>query len=56
MFPPEFHDVFKPDVIVPAVLYMCHESSDATGELIEVGGGFHSKLREVVFSETRRRT
>ena len=40
LFPPEYHDVFVPEKIVPAVLFMCHESNEATSELIEVGGGY----------------
>lgn len=45
LFPPEYHDVFVPEKIVPSVLFMCHESNEATSELIEVGGGYQTKLR-----------
>ena len=45
LFPPEYHDVFTPEKIVPTVLYMCHESNENTSELIELGGGFQAKLR-----------
>ena len=35
----------KPQLVVPLVAYLCHESNKENGSVYEVGGGFVSKLR-----------
>jgi 3-hydroxyacyl-CoA dehydrogenase/3a,7a,12a-trihydroxy-5b-cholest-24-enoyl-CoA hydratase len=38
-------DVLKPEYVSPLVLFLCHENTDETGSLFEVGGGWVGKLR-----------
>lgn len=45
VLPKDMLDFLKPGAIVPVVLFMCHESSGANGEIIEAGGGWHAKIR-----------
>jgi NAD(P)-dependent dehydrogenase (short-subunit alcohol dehydrogenase family) len=45
VLPKDMLNFLKPGAIVPVVLFMCHESSDANGEIIEAGGGWHAKIR-----------
>ena len=45
IFPPNLLAALKPEYVSPLVLRLCHESSDETGGLFEVGGGFYGKLR-----------
>jgi len=45
VMPPELLESFKPEFVVPLVLYLCHESTQETGGVFEVGAGWVSKLR-----------
>lgn len=52
--PPDILATVKPQLVVPLVAYLAHESNKENGSVFEVGGGFVSKLRwqraEVIFS------
>jgi multifunctional beta-oxidation protein len=43
--PPEILASLKPEFVTPVVGYLCHENTEDTGGIFEVGGGFVSKLR-----------
>ena len=45
IFPKELLDALRPEFVSPLVALLCHESSEETGGLFEVGGGFFAKLR-----------
>ncbi|CAG8685766.1 7592_t:CDS:2, partial [Racocetra persica] len=45
IMPPDILASLKPDYVAPLVLYLCHESTEETGSLFEVGAGFVAKLR-----------
>ncbi|MCE9576164.1 MAG: SDR family NAD(P)-dependent oxidoreductase [Deltaproteobacteria bacterium] len=45
VLPKDLIDVLKPEYVSPLVARLCHESSEETGALFEVGGGFFGKLR-----------
>ena len=45
VLPPNLIEALKPEFVSPLVARLCHESSDETGGLFEVGGGFMGKLR-----------
>lgn len=45
VMPPELLEAFKPEFVVPLVLYLCHESTTVTGGCFEVGAGWISKIR-----------
>jgi 3-hydroxyacyl-CoA dehydrogenase/3a,7a,12a-trihydroxy-5b-cholest-24-enoyl-CoA hydratase len=45
VLPPELVAALSPEYVSPLVAKLCHESSDETGGLFEVGGGFYAKLR-----------
>jgi len=45
VMPPELVQALKPDYIAPLVGYLCHESSQETGGLFELGAGWMAKLR-----------
>jgi 3-hydroxyacyl-CoA dehydrogenase/3a,7a,12a-trihydroxy-5b-cholest-24-enoyl-CoA hydratase len=45
VMPKDLLDSLKPELVSPLVARLCHEDSDATGGLYEVGGGFFAKLR-----------
>jgi 3-hydroxyacyl-CoA dehydrogenase/3a,7a,12a-trihydroxy-5b-cholest-24-enoyl-CoA hydratase len=45
IFPPNLLAALKPEYVSPLVLRLCHEASEETGGLFEVGGGFYGKLR-----------
>ncbi|KAJ3274762.1 hypothetical protein HK104_004025, partial [Borealophlyctis nickersoniae] len=45
VMPPEMLAALKPEFVVPLVAYLCHETTEETGSLFEVGAGFVSKLR-----------
>jgi len=45
VMPPELLGAFKPEFVVPLVVYLCHESTTETGSVFEVGAGWVSKLR-----------
>ena len=45
VLPKEVTEALKPGYVTPAVVLLCHESSNATGRLFEVGGGWVSETR-----------
>ncbi|CAG8706651.1 27283_t:CDS:2 [Dentiscutata erythropus] len=45
IMPPDILASLKPDYVAPLVLYLCHESTEESGSLFEVGAGFVAKLR-----------
>jgi len=45
VLPPNLIEALKPEYVSPLVALLCHESSQETGGLFEVGGGFYAKLR-----------
>ncbi|MFI5303017.1 MAG: SDR family NAD(P)-dependent oxidoreductase, partial [Polyangiales bacterium] len=45
VLPKDLLDSLKPEYVSALVAYLCHESTQETGGLFEVGGGFYGKLR-----------
>jgi (3R)-3-hydroxyacyl-CoA dehydrogenase / 3a,7a,12a-trihydroxy-5b-cholest-24-enoyl-CoA hydratase / enoyl-CoA hydratase 2 len=45
VLPKAVTDALKPEYVTPAVVLLTHESSDVTGRLFEVGGGWVSETR-----------
>lgn len=45
VMPKELVDALKPEYVSPLVAYLCHEDTDETGGIFEVGGGYFGKLR-----------
>jgi len=45
VMPPDLVEALKPEYITPLVAYLCHEGTQETGGLFEVGAGWVSKLR-----------
>ncbi|KWV93779.1 SDR family oxidoreductase [Erythrobacter sp. AP23] len=45
VLPDEVTSVLDPTLISPLVAYLCHDTSNETGGLFEVGGGWIAKLR-----------
>ncbi|RNA15277.1 peroxisomal multifunctional enzyme type 2 [Brachionus plicatilis] len=45
VMPEDILNVLKPEFVSPLVLYLCHENTEETGSLFEVGGGWVGKLR-----------
>ena len=45
VMPKEMIEALKPEYVSALVARLCHESSEESGGLFEVGGGFYSKLR-----------
>ncbi|MGE3546148.1 MAG: SDR family oxidoreductase, partial [Kofleriaceae bacterium] len=45
VLPPALLEALKPEFVSPLVAKLCHESTEDTGGLYEVGGGFFAKLR-----------
>lgn len=45
VLPQNLIEALKPEFVSPLVARLCHESSEETGGLFEVGGGFMGKLR-----------
>ncbi|KAL4227624.1 hypothetical protein ACF0H5_013065 [Mactra antiquata] len=45
VMPPELVAALKPEYVAPLVVYLCHEETEETGSLFEVGAGWISKLR-----------
>ena len=43
--PPDVLKTVNPDLVVPLVAYLCHDTCNETGGMFEVGGGFVAKLR-----------
>ncbi|XP_071953344.1 peroxisomal multifunctional enzyme type 2-like [Antedon mediterranea] len=42
---PEMVEALKPFYVAPVVVYLCHESCNENGEIIECGAGWYAKLR-----------
>ena len=53
VMPPDVLATVKPELVVPLVAYLCHDTCTETGSVFEVGGGYVAKLRwqrtEVLF-------
>jgi (3R)-3-hydroxyacyl-CoA dehydrogenase / 3a,7a,12a-trihydroxy-5b-cholest-24-enoyl-CoA hydratase / enoyl-CoA hydratase 2 len=45
VMPKELVDALKPEYVAPLVAYLCHDSTDVTGGLFEVGAGWISSVR-----------
>ncbi|XP_053405726.1 peroxisomal multifunctional enzyme type 2-like isoform X2 [Mercenaria mercenaria] len=45
VMPPELVAALKPEYVAPLIVYLCHEDTEETGGLFEVGAGWVSKLR-----------
>jgi 3-hydroxyacyl-CoA dehydrogenase/3a,7a,12a-trihydroxy-5b-cholest-24-enoyl-CoA hydratase len=45
VLPKNMTDALKPEYVSGLVAYLCHESTEETGGLFEVGGGLFAKLR-----------
>lgn len=45
VMPDDILNVLKPEYVSPLVLYLCHEQTEETGALFEVGGGWVGKVR-----------
>eukprot|EP01126_Amoeba_proteus_P039356 TRINITY_DN4145_c0_g1_i2.p1 TRINITY_DN4145_c0_g1~~TRINITY_DN4145_c0_g1_i2.p1 ORF type:complete len:280 (+),score=72.66 TRINITY_DN4145_c0_g1_i2:64-903(+) len=45
VMPPQMVQALKPDYVVPLVAYLCHENTQVTSGLFEVGAGFVARLR-----------
>src|SRR5204862_3808243 len=45
VMPPALVEALRPELVSPLVARLVHESSEETGALFEVGGGFDAKLR-----------
>ncbi len=45
VLPPNLIEALRPEFVSPLVAKLCHEASEETGGLFEVGGGFMGKLR-----------
>ncbi|KAG9287655.1 hypothetical protein G9A89_024005 [Geosiphon pyriformis] len=45
VMPKDLLEAFKPEFVVPLVLYLCHNTTGENGSLFEVGAGFVAKLR-----------
>jgi len=45
VLPPDLVKALKPEYVAPLVVYLCHDSCEANGDLFELGAGWVSKLR-----------
>jgi hypothetical protein len=45
VMPPDVLKTVNPNLVVPLVAYLCHDTCTETGSVFEVGGGFVAKLR-----------
>lgn len=45
IMPPQMVEALKPEFVAPLVAYLCHDSTDVTGGLFELGAAYYSKLR-----------
>lgn len=43
IMPPDFVKALKPEFVTPLVAYLCHEKTEQTGGIFEVGAGWVSK-------------
>jgi NAD(P)-dependent dehydrogenase (short-subunit alcohol dehydrogenase family) len=44
IMPPNVHELIRPDLVSPLVVYLCSEHCDANGEVYEVGAGNYSRV------------
>lgn len=42
VMPKALLDALKPELVTPLVLWLCHDSCEASGKLVEVGGGWYA--------------
>lgn len=42
---PDVKELFPPYKIIPAVVWLCHESCSDSGQIFEIGGGLYTKVR-----------
>lgn len=45
VMPPSALEKLTPEMVVPVVLYMCHDSSKCNSEVVEAGGGWYASVR-----------
>ena len=45
VMPPEMLEKLSPEMIVPLVAYLCHDSTDDNGLLFEGGAGWYGQVR-----------
>lgn len=45
IWPRKVIDAFTPELVAPAIAWLCHESCSVSGRVFEVGGGWVSELR-----------
>ena len=45
ILPPDMVAALKPEYVAPLVVYLCHESSQETGQVFEVGAGWAARVR-----------
>ncbi|MPC89753.1 Peroxisomal multifunctional enzyme type 2 [Portunus trituberculatus] len=43
ILPPDLFDEFKPELVAPLVLWLCHEDCEDTGGLFLTAGGWYGK-------------
>lgn len=42
----QLEDMFKPELVAPMVAFLCHEASENTGGVYEIGGGAAAMIRQ----------
>ncbi|XKL65424.1 hypothetical protein PGB90_008844 [Kerria lacca] len=47
ILPPDLYNELKPELIAPVVLWLCHESCNETGSIIESAAGWAAKVQVV---------
>nr|XP_045609477.1 peroxisomal multifunctional enzyme type 2-like isoform X1 [Procambarus clarkii] len=45
ILPPEMYEEFKPELVAPLVLWLCHEDCEDSGGLFKAAGGWFGKFR-----------
>ena len=55
IMPPDFVKALKPEFVTPLVAFLCHEGTDQTGGVFEVGAGWISKYVTTTLSAIDRR-
>ncbi len=40
----------RPDLIAPVVLWLCHESCQETGGIIDTAAGYVGKCKKIIFN------